>query len=210
MLQCRPQSGEIRSKGPPIPNVPVDDRIFSASRYVNNGHLESIDYLVLVDPTGYMKLTSVDRRLEIAHAVGRVNDALAEDSFILVGPGRWGSQDIRLGVKVNYADIGNARALIEVARIKHGYTTEPSFGTHFFQDLVEADILYLPLYPDEQGAIFNEEFLLRSPNALARISPEDAHLDKVLRVIKVADARRGRALSLIMDGESQQALCFLK
>jgi hypothetical protein len=157
-----------------------------------------------------MKLDSVDRRLEVAHAVGRINDALAKDSFILVGPGRWGSQDIRLGVQVNYADIGNARALIEVARIKHGYTTEPSFGTHFFQDLVEADILYLPLYPDEQGAIFNEEFLLRSPNALARVSPEDARLEGVVRVIKVADARPGRALSLIMDGESQQALCFLK
>ena len=76
-----------------------------------------------------------------------------------MGPGRWGSRgDIKLGVNVTYSDINNTTALVEIA-LKHGdYVPELSFGTHFFQDLVEASIRYLPIYPDDFGIIFNTAF----------------------------------------------------
>ena len=68
-----------------------------------------------------------------------------------MGPGRWGSRgDIKLGVSVTYADINNTAMLIEIARRTGNYVPDLSFGTHFFQDLVEAQIRYLPLYPDER------------------------------------------------------------
>ena len=67
-----------------------------------------------------------------------------------MGPGRWGSRgDIKLGVRVTYSDINNAAMIIEVARKKGNYVPDVSFGTHFFQDLVESGIRYLPLYPDD-------------------------------------------------------------
>lgn len=76
-----------------------------------------------------------------------------------MGPGRWGSRgDIKLGVNVTYSDINNTSMLIEIAKQMGNYTPDLSFGTHFFQDLVEASIRYLPLYPDAEDVIFNEPF----------------------------------------------------
>ena len=136
-MQCRPLGGELSQVRTPVPTgIPGSDKIFDAKRYINNGLLEGIEYVVLIDPRDYGKLESVNRRLEVARAVGQLNDALADRVFLLMGPGRWGSQDIRLGVPVTYADICNARALVEIARSAEGYTPEPSFGTHFFQDLI--------------------------------------------------------------------------
>ena len=151
----------------------------------------------------------MQRRVDVARIVGRINDVLQGSSFILMGPGRWGSRDLRLGIPVDFADLCHARGLIEIAREHEGYLPEPSFGTHFFQEMVEADILYLPLYPDEKGVVFNETFLHESRNALTDLLPEaGAHVDTV-RVIDVAKEAPGRRLRLVMDGEMQDALCFL-
>ena len=100
--------------------------------------------------------------------MGRLNKVLPKRQFVLIGPGRWGSRgDVKLGVPVTYSDINNSSVLIEVARRKGNYVPDLSFGTHFFQDLVEANIRYLPLFPDDPGVAFNERFLLGSPNVLA-------------------------------------------
>lgn len=146
----------------------------------------------------------------MARSVGHVNHALPPKSFVLIGPGRWGSNDILLGVPIRYADINRCRLLIEVARRKDGFAPEVSFGTHFFQDLVEADIHYLPLYPDEPGNRFNEEFLAHSPNRLAQVSPADAEYESVVRVIHVPAVAGGRRLSVAMDGATDLALAYLK
>ncbi|MHC4954470.1 MAG: PEP/pyruvate-binding domain-containing protein [Planctomycetota bacterium] len=210
VLQCRPLGGDHAITDATIPaDVATADRVFSARRYVNPGSLEGIEYVVLIDPRDYAAVDRVETRHHIARAVGRLNDTLAGHAFMLMGPGRWGSRDAGLGIQVGFGDIGNARALIEIAREEGDYTPEPSFGTHFFQDLVEASILYLPLYPDDHGAIFNEEFLHGSPNALGRISPRDARLEGVIRLIDVAEVAPGRTLNLAMDGERQEALAYL-
>ncbi len=211
VLQCRPLGGSGADVRTPLPrNIPAEDQVFSAHRYINNGSLEDIRYVVLVDPDEYMRIDTVDRRMEVARTVGHINDSLAEESFILLGPGRWGSQDIRLGVQVGFGGICNARALVEIARRSEGYTPEPSFGTHFFQELIEASILYLPLYPDDDGVLYNKKFLRESPNALPELRPEDAGMADLVRVIDVGNTFSGRQLHLVMDGELQEALCYLK
>jgi len=205
VVQCRPLSGDMARVGTPVPKgIPPEDQVFSADRYVTNGLLERIQYVVLVDPRDYGPLSKGERHA-VARTVGEINDTLNGRRFLLMGPGRWGSQDVRLGVPVSFADICNASALIEIARVSEGYTPEPSFGTHFFQDLIEASILYLPLYPDE--AVFNEKILLGTENVVGKLSRRPA---KGVRVIDVEAAFPGRSLHLAMDGEAQQALCFLK
>ena len=98
-----------------------------------------------------------------------------------MGPGRWGSRgDIKLGVPVTYSDINNSAMLIEVARQKGNYLPDLSFGTHFFQDLVEASIRYLPLYPDDPKTAFQEDFLRGSHSVLEELLPEFAHLSDTL------------------------------
>jgi len=99
--------------------------------------------------------------------------------------------------------------LIEVARQKDGFAPEVSFGTHFFQDLVEANIHYLPLYPDVSGNRFNESFLGRTPNALPDIVPADAEFAGAIRVIHVPAVAGGRKLTIAMDGEKDCAVAYL-
>ena len=110
-----------------------------------------------------------------------------------MGPGRWGSRgDIKLGVSVTYADINNTAMLIEIARRSGGYVPDVSFGTHFFQDLVEAGIGYLPLYPDDEG-----DRLRRALSAWARPTscrsccPNSPILADVVRVIDVPAVAEG-------------------
>ena len=125
-----------------------------------------------------------------------------------MGPGRWGSNDINLGVRVTYADINNTTLLVEVAFAKEGYTPEVSYGTHFFQDLVEADIVIVPLFPDDPGAILNEKFLLDSRNILNEIVPEAMDCEKVVQVIHVPSARSGQFLQVYLDLYNQKGVGF--
>ena len=128
-----------------------------------------------------------------------------------MGPGRWGSRgDIKLGVSVTYADINNTAVLLEIARRKGDYVPDLSFGTHFFQDLVEAGIRYLPLYPDDKDIAFQENWLVASPNLLADLAPEFADLAGCLKVIDVPAVSGGRVLRIFMNADLDEAMAVLR
>lgn len=208
LLQCRPQSQAGGAIAVSIPdNVPTEDQLFTASRYITNAVVRDIEYLVYVDPEAYDALPTMEELVQVGRAVGELNAKLPRQKFILMGPGRWGSRgDVKLGVKVGYADINNTAMLIEVAKKKKDYVPELSFGTHFFQDLVEANIRYLPLYPDEAGAVFNQEFFSNAPNMLRRFVPAARRLEKVIKVIAVPKVAGGATVTVVMDGDSEKAL----
>ncbi len=210
LLQCRAQSRAVDEAAVEIPSgVPDDSILFTANRYVSNGRVPDMTHIVYVDADRYGEMAELTDLVGVGQAVGKLNKLLPRRRFALLGPGRWGSRgDIKLGVRVTYADISNAAMLIEVARKKGNYVPDVSFGTHFFQDLVEAGIRYLPLYPDDAGVRFNEAFLLSSPNLLPKLLPEYAALANVLRVIDVAAATRGRVLRVLLNAEREQALAM--
>ncbi|HUU44517.1 MAG TPA: nucleotidyltransferase domain-containing protein [Acidobacteriota bacterium] len=85
-----------------------------------------------------------------------------------------------------------------------------SFGAHFFQDLVEARIHYLPLYPDDEGVIFNEAFLTRSPNLLAEFLPDYAALADTVHLIDVPESTDGLTLQLLMNADLNEAVALLR
>lgn len=211
LLQCRPQSFSKEIAPAAIPkDIPSRDMVFSANRYVSNGLIRDISHIVYVDPGGYNQLQRLEDLVNVGRAVGKLNMLLPKHHFVLMGPGRWGSRgDIRLGVQVNYADINNTAALIEVARQKLKYVPELSFGTHFFQDLVESNIRYLPLYPDDDQVVFKESFFLGSRNLLAQILPEYSHLQEVVRVIDVPAEYEGMVLHIAMNAELGEAIGYL-
>ncbi len=99
--------------------------------------------------------------------------------------------------------------LAEIARKRGNYVPDLSFGTHFFQDLVEAAIRYLPLYPDDPGVVFDERFLRESENELASLAPEFAHLGDVVRVIDVPKASGGMVLRVLMNADEDRAVGIL-
>ena len=211
LLQCRPQSSGSENIGAIIPkDVAKDKVIFTANKFISNGKVQGIDYIVYVDPEKYGELENLEDLKAVGSAVGKLNKLLPKKRFILMGPGRWGSRgDIRLGVSVTYADINNTAILIEIARQKGNYVPDLSFGTHFFQDLVESGIRYLPLYPDEKGIVFNDGFLFSCPNKLEELLPNYEHLKDVVKVIDVPESTGGMILRVLLNADDEEAIGFL-
>ena len=211
LLQCRAQSPAKYCAPAPIPrDLPRERLIFTANRHVSNGYVPGITHIVYVDPEKYSRLESLDQLVAVGRAVSKLNKVLPKHQFALLGPGRWGSRgDIKLGVRVTYSDINNTALLVEIARKKGDYTPDLSFGTHFFQDLVEAAIRYLPLYPDEEGVVFNEPFLTRSGNILADLAPDFRGLSDTVYVIDVPRAADGHVLRVLMNADIDEAVGLL-
>jgi len=211
LLQCRMQSYLEGCEPAYIPkNLPKEKIVFLANRFISNGRIPDITHIVYVDPQSYDELPKREMLLAVGRAVGKLNKLLPRRRFILMGPGRWGSRgDIKLGIKASYSDISNTAALVEIARQKGNYLPDLSFGTHFFQDLVEGEIRYLPLYPDEKGSVFKEEFFKTSTNILPQILPEFRDLADTIKVIDIPGSTGGMALRILMNADLDEAVGFL-
>ncbi|MFA6571534.1 MAG: PEP/pyruvate-binding domain-containing protein, partial [Bacteroidota bacterium] len=212
LLQCRPQSQFEKEVSVKIPkNISPNSVVFTANHYVSNGIVENIEYVVYVDSTGYSGLETIEGMQTIGKIVSKLNRLLPRRKFILIGPGRWGSKgDIKLGVPILYSDINNTAMLIEVAKESAGYVPELSFGTHFFQDLVEANIKYLPLYPDREDNIFKDDFFYKTHNCLSELLYGFEEFENVVKLIKVESYRPDCTLSVFMDGDHNEAIAFTK
>ncbi|HAX70443.1 MAG TPA: hypothetical protein DCY14_12595, partial [Anaerolineae bacterium] len=211
LLQCRPQSHIQGVADVQIPSDLQDENIiFSSQTMVPHGAVESIRYVLYVPSEGYFKLESQEERTQLERAIGQLNSALKDEVFIAVGPGRWGTSTPDLGVHVAYSDIYNSRALVELAGEKVGASPEPSFGTHFFQDLMEANIYPLAVFLDDANTIFKREFFYETPNHLMDyISIENPRVIAALRLIAVSDYRPGAHMDLFMDANKGRAVAFL-
>jgi len=211
LLQCRSQSAREESQPVAIPAyIPPENLLFSANRYISNGMVTDLRYIVYVNPQKYGDLADYQTLLSVGRAVGKLNKLLPRRKFVLMGPGRWGSRgDIKLGVSVTYSEINNTALLIEIAKKHKDYVPDLSFGTHFFQDLVESNIRYLPLYPDDEGNFFNESFFLNSANKFADFLPDSGQLAEVIQVIDLADLKGRQNLTVIMNAENEKAVGML-
>jgi hypothetical protein len=210
ILQCRPLSQRRENGSVTIPSdISKDDVLFTAHSLIPDGRAEDIRYIVYVDPDRYYKIGDLTIKHELGRAIGRLNKRLENEHFILMGPGRWGSANIELGVHVTYSDIYNTKVLIEMAVAHNGNLPELSYGTHFFQDLVEAGIHSLPLHLGPGGGQFDHEFFRKTPNVLADLLPQDAELAAYLKVIDLAMIPGSRRLNILMDGSRDEAIGYL-
>jgi hypothetical protein len=208
LLQCRVQSGVRSGLACRIPRgIAVEDKFFIATRVVPQGAVQQVSYICYVDPDAYGRLADAGERKSVAETVGRLNKVLETQSFILIGPGRWGSIDPLLGVPVTYADIFNTRMLVELAVEQQGAVPEPSYGTHFFLDLVEAEIYPVALYPDHPGDLFRREWLSRAKNWLDDILPGAPGPKDCVKLVNIPGEFGGRKMDIFMDGET--AVAFL-
>jgi len=209
LLQCRPQS-HLKESNVDMPvSINPADIVFSTSRVVPEGRVDGIRYVLFVTPEGYFSLEFSLERARLCRSIGLLNAKLADEVFICVGPGRWGTSNSDLGISIGYGDIYNTSALVELSGQGIGLAPEPSFGTHFFQDLLESNIYPLAVFLDDKDIIFNRDFFYTSPNQLTNWLPEAAGLEDCLRLIRVADYRHNSHLDLIMDDEKSQAIAML-
>jgi len=177
---------------------------------VPQGAVQNIQYVLFIPSDAYFKLPTPADRIELERKIGELNEALQDKTFIAVGPGRWGTSSPDLGVHVSYSDIYNSRALIELTGETVGVSPEPSFGTHFFQDLMEAQIYPLAVFLDDENTIFNKEFFFTSSNHITEfIKINNPQVIASLRLIAVSDYRPGHHLELVMDAGKSKAVAFL-
>jgi hypothetical protein len=210
VLQCRPLSQREELDNVKIPNdIPEEDILFTSYELIPNGKAEGIEYIIFVDPEKYRQIPDQTMKLELGRAISRLNKRLENSSFILMGPGRWGSANIELGVRVTYADIYNTKVLIEIAIATEEGSPELSYGTHFYQDLVETGIYALPLHLQNPKCDFEWSFFCESENSLAELLPKDAELSEYLQVIDVPKITGGRRLTILMDGSNDEAIGYL-
>lgn len=109
-----------------------------------------------------------------------------------------------MGVPISFSEINNFSVLAEIAFTSGNLMPELSFGSHFFQDLVEADIFYLALFPESKGCFLNLDWLQKQPNSLEGLMPTCARYKKVVKVFRVPE----KNLHLMADVVTQRLICY--
>jgi len=209
LLQCRPLAHRLEEKKIQLPdNVPEKKIFFRTERDVPCGVLKNIEYIIYCDPLDYNEIPDNDKTL-LARVISKINRLLEEKRFILLGPGRWGSSNIKLGIPARYSDINKTKMIFEIARESGGYTPEVSYGTHFFQDLVEANIFYMPLYPDLSSTYFNPDVFKTCDNILGKLAPAYERFKHVLKVYQIPRCFPAQYFHIYMDRDNQKSLGFI-
>jgi len=209
LVQCRPlQTKGIQEKMVDIPANPLPKLTLfrSSGNFMGGSIARPIRRVIVIVPEQYETLP-ISGKYDIARLVGRLNRLTGDREkwpTMLLGPGRLGTSTPSLGVPVSFAEISTMAVLVEVAFSAGGLMPELSFGTHFFQDLVESDIFYLALFPEQSGCFFNPGLLASMPNRLADLLPEYGGYEFVVRVVDIPN----RPLHLLADIISQQAICL--
>jgi pyruvate, water dikinase len=214
LLQCRALKLPKTTSQPVIipARIKTERVLFRSNRAISAGGVDKIRYLVYIDPKAYSAIESVNRKKSLGRIIGDLNRYFANcgEKYILLGPGRWGSNNIELGINVNYGDINNTAVLVEIAQENKGYTPEVSFGTHFFLDLVEAEIIYIPVYPDEERGNFNTTFFENGANIFCDLLPDSPEFKNIISVIDVSSITGVSHAAVSVDPRTRQAICFLK
>ena len=210
LLQCRTLASQDEPDHVIIPED-IDKRkiIFRNTQVLFNADVQDIRYIVFVDPRKYQEIRSGDKRLLLGRIVGIINRSL-DEKYALFGPGRWGTNDIRLGVRVGYQDINRAVILGEIAFEREGMTPEVSFGTHFFNDLIEARIVPIAIFPDEPGNFINESLLRELPNQVPKFAPNYPTFFEVLKVYDLNCLNPTHRLRILQDADSQKGIGYLE
>ncbi|HEX9049495.1 MAG TPA: PEP/pyruvate-binding domain-containing protein [Anaeromyxobacter sp.] len=212
LVQCRPlQVKEGGVAAPPPLDLP-ERAIVLASRgpVVGQSTSAPLDRVILVDPDAYDRLGQSDR-YEVARVVGRLTrlEPAGHRRIMLLGPGRWGTSTIALGVPTSFAEIQRVSAIVEIVKAGLKVVPDVSLGSHFFNDLVESNMLYLAVYPDRPGYRLQEELLRSERNRLAELLPADARMAGIVRVVDFPLRGDGRSLWLNADCVRQEAVCYL-
>jgi hypothetical protein len=209
LLQCRPLQTLGHSINVEIPSQISQEKIMirTEGSFMGGNVSLPVSCVIFVDPESYTTL-SLTEKYSIARLIGKLNKRLVDREklpTLLLGPGRWGTHSPAMGVPVTFSEINNIAAIAEISYQDGSLIPDLSFGTHFFQDLVETNIFYLAVYPENPQVIFNREWFHQLPNMLGSISPADIRFSDV---VKVGDTK-DKGLTILSNVVTQQMVCFL-
>jgi pyruvate, water dikinase len=201
LLQCRPLQTRGLGKSVEIPQLDNDqDCFFSSQGNFMGGNVRlPIDYVVFVHSRSYHHLDN-QSKYSVARQIGLINKALKGKNTLLMGPGRWGTTTPSLGVPVHFTELCNMAVICEVSS-QEGFIPEISYGSHFFQDLVETGIFYVAIFEGKKDVLFHPDYVLNKENILASILPKSAQYSDVLHIAQT------NGMEIFSDIVSQRLLC---
>ncbi len=212
VLQCRPLQVQLQTHGAgadaePLPETP-DEHLFMRSSGGVIGHSRTVDVgtVMYVVPARYAELPEA-KRYALARLIGKVVKQAA-GPIVLIGPGRWGTSTPSLGVPVSFAEIRPVSVLCEIDVLHEGLVPDLSLGTHFFNDLVEQNILYIGHFAGNPQNVLDDEYLRSDSRALGRLVNGSDEWAEILFVRTRAETPGGPALRLYANAIEQIAVLY--
>jgi hypothetical protein len=206
ILQCRPLQSTA-SEEVHIPDNMDEKILFDVRRTsMRRSKKEKIDYIVWVDPQKYYEYPYA-KKADVGRLIGQINEHFHDSgsNLMLLVPGRIGTSSPELGVPVSYAEISCFRAICEVAYGKVGYRPELSYGSHMFQDMIEADVYYGAINENSKTRLYQPELLQACREILNAIWPDKKELGEI---VKLYDVRENEAM-LLLDAKDGRSVCLL-
>jgi len=204
ILQCRP----LKHSAPSIITIqeaPEKQILFDISQAsMRTSKVADIDTIVIVDPQKYYETAYFDKP-NIASVIGQINKLLEQKKAILLVPGRIGTSSPELGVPVSYSEISQFQVICEVAYSQAGYNPELSYGSHMFQDLVEADIFYAAIHENRSTKHFHPELLKQLSSIYTKLIPTQIKFSDTIFVYDLS----AKPATLYLDARTGRALCYL-
>ena len=205
LLQCRPFHYQGNAPAIEYPEPMDASRIFMEGNGPIIGHsrAESLDTIVWVPPDRYETLP-IKERYALARALGtalRRYDHLG--CTLLLGPGRWGTSTPSLGVPVSFAEINAAAILVEIVAADNTLMPDLSIGTHFFGEMVEADMMYIALTPDRTPHSPAFHLLRPYETPIGTLADDLARFSDTLHIASV-----NGCIKCVADTANQRVICY--
>ena len=213
LLQCRHFQVKNEIKDIKAPNDIDSNSIILKTKgpIIGTSIATKIDRIIYVVPSAYAELNNRDR-YSVARLIGKINQS--EDNLnkkiMLLGPGRWGTSTPSLGIPISFAEINNISLLCEIAEKTGGFIPDVSLGTHFFNNLVELDILYFVLYPEREGYSIDRDYFQNSENHLTDLLPDSEKWKDFIKVIDISEEKSNMLINANMNSFSQLGVCYIK
>jgi len=212
LVQCRPFQAKNKGAIAEIsPDIGEEDIVFrTGGPVIGQSRIGMIDRVIYVVPNKYSELRISDK-YTVAQMIGKIvkkEGVKKQRKILLMGPGRWGTTTPSLGVPVAFSDISNIEYLCEIVAMSEGIVPDVSLGTHFFNDLVDFDILYLAVYPDRQDTVLKSAVFENAPNKLTSLLPDAGEYEAVIKVLDTSEIPELANLRLYADTQNQSVVCY--
>ena len=207
LLQCRPlQVFQDTGKVLMPQDVPSEKILLeSCGASMGLSRKTSLDLIVYVDPVAYYSLP-YNLKPGIARIIGDINWKMRDQGkhMMLMVPGRIGTSSPELGVPTAFSDISAFDVICEISETKAGYNPELSYGSHIFQDLVEAQILYTAIFTDHRTRHYAPELITSEKNLVSDYCSADSTegLEQTVYLVDVT----GKECQLYHDLEKEHLL----
>jgi len=202
LLQIRPIVDTKETISEDIGAIPENNTIISCNSALGHGITNDVYDIIYVKPEAF----NASKNQLIMYDIEKLNKKMIAENrhYVLVGPGRWGSSDVWLGIPVKWPHISNARVIVESGL--ENYRIDPSQGTHFFQNLTSFGVSYFTINPFINDGVYDTEFLNAQP-ALYE-SEYVRHVQFERPVIVKVDGRKNKGV--VMKPEEDEKNCLKK